>query len=67
MLFDSEQVFLNIVLDEAVEEKAGGEKIRIGMVVRQYCPLVSHLGRQILGSRLSTSFRTWQWLTLVCV
>ncbi|MCJ1252753.1 Serine/threonine-protein kinase smg1 [Lignoscripta atroalba] len=26
-------VFLNIVLDEAVEEKAGGEKVRIGMVV----------------------------------
>ena len=28
-----DQVFLNIVLDEAVEEKAGGEKVRIGMVV----------------------------------
>lgn len=28
-----QQVFLNIVLDEAVEEKAGGEKVRIGMVV----------------------------------
>ncbi|KAF4343208.1 small nuclear ribonucleo G [Fusarium beomiforme] len=26
-------VFLNIVLDEAVEEKEGGEKQRIGMVV----------------------------------
>ncbi|KAF5020106.1 hypothetical protein F66182_7869 [Fusarium sp. NRRL 66182] len=26
-------VFLNIVLDEAVEEKDGGEKVRIGMVV----------------------------------
>jgi hypothetical protein len=25
---------LNIVLDDAVEEKAGGEKERIGMVVR---------------------------------
>ncbi|KAK1462470.1 LSM domain-containing protein [Colletotrichum paranaense] len=25
-------VFLNIVLDEAVEEKEGGEKVRIGMV-----------------------------------
>ncbi|MCJ1310891.1 Serine/threonine-protein kinase smg1 [Agyrium rufum] len=25
-------VFLNIVLDEAVEEKAGGEKVRIGTV-----------------------------------
>lgn len=29
------QVFLNIVLDDAVEEKAGGEKVRIGMVVGQ--------------------------------
>ena len=28
------QVFLNIVLDEAVEEKEGGEKVRLGMVVR---------------------------------
>ncbi|GFP56529.1 hypothetical protein ACSS6W_004998 [Trichoderma asperelloides] len=26
-------VFLNVVLDEAVEEKDGGEKIRLGMVV----------------------------------
>jgi small nuclear ribonucleoprotein G len=26
-------VYLNIVLDEALEEKAGGEKTRIGMVV----------------------------------
>ncbi|KFY13685.1 hypothetical protein V491_06313 [Pseudogymnoascus sp. VKM F-3775] len=26
-------VFLNIVLDDAVEEKDGGEKVRIGMVV----------------------------------
>ena len=26
-------MFLNIVLDEAVEEKAGGEKTRIGTVV----------------------------------
>ena len=24
---------MNIVLDEALEEKAGGEKVRIGMVV----------------------------------
>lgn len=30
------QVFLNVVLDDAVEEKDGGEKIRLGMVV---CPL----------------------------
>lgn len=27
------QVFMNIVLDEAFEEKAGGEKVSIGMVV----------------------------------
>lgn len=27
------QVFLNIVLDDAVEEKSNGEKVRIGMVV----------------------------------
>ena len=27
-------VFLNIVLDEAVEEKDGGEKVKLGMVVR---------------------------------
>lgn len=27
-------VFLNIVLDEAVEERDGGEKVRLGMVVR---------------------------------
>ncbi|EMR70935.1 Serine/threonine-protein kinase smg1 [Eutypa lata] len=26
-------VFLNIVLDDAVEEKDGGEKVRLGMVV----------------------------------
>lgn len=29
-------VFLNIVLDEAVEEKDGGEKVKLGMVVRLY-------------------------------
>jgi len=26
-------VFLNVVLDEAVEEKPGGERVRLGMVV----------------------------------
>jgi small nuclear ribonucleoprotein G len=30
---DGVQVFLNIVLDDAVEEKDGGEKVRLGMVV----------------------------------
>jgi hypothetical protein len=29
-------VFLNIVLDEAVEEKANGDKVQIGMVVRLF-------------------------------
>lgn len=38
--WDNMQVFLNIVLDEAVEEKAGGEKVRIGMVVRQIPPFI---------------------------
>lgn len=28
------QVFMNIVLDEAFEEKPGGEKVAIGMIVR---------------------------------
>jgi hypothetical protein len=27
-------VFLNIVLDEAIEEKPNGDKVQIGMVVR---------------------------------
>jgi len=34
------QVFLNIVLDDAVEEKDGGEKVRLGMVVSS--PLLSN-------------------------
>ena len=29
---------MNIVLDEAVEEKNGGEKVRLGMVVRRALP-----------------------------
>ena len=28
------QVFLNVVLDEAVEEKGPGEVVKLGMVVR---------------------------------
>ncbi len=35
------QVFLNVVLDDAVEEKDGGEKIRLGMVVCPICPPLS--------------------------
>jgi len=34
LISSTPQVFLNIVLDDAVEEKANGEKVRIGMVVR---------------------------------
>jgi hypothetical protein len=30
------KVFLNIVLDDAVEEKDGGEKVRLGMVVSDF-------------------------------
>ena len=30
---DGIQVFLNIVLDDAVEEKDNGEKVKLGMVV----------------------------------
>ena len=33
------QVFLNIVLDEAVEERAAGEKVRMGMVVSPTHPI----------------------------
>jgi small nuclear ribonucleoprotein (snRNP)-like protein len=33
IITDARQVFLNIVLDDAVEEKDGGEKVRLGMVV----------------------------------
>jgi hypothetical protein len=36
------QVFLNIVLDDAVEEKDGGEKVRLGMVVSS-APIYMHL------------------------
>jgi hypothetical protein len=32
-ILTSSQVYLNIVLDDALEEKPGGEKARIGMVV----------------------------------
>jgi hypothetical protein len=33
VLLTKGKVFLNVVLDEAVEEKAGGERVRLGMVV----------------------------------
>lgn len=31
---------MNIVLDEATEEKQGGEKVAIGMIVRIRTPIV---------------------------
>lgn len=31
--FPSQQIFLNLCLDDCVEEKTGGEKVRIGTVV----------------------------------
>ena len=43
------QVFLNIVLDEAVEEKAGGEKVRIGMVVCRPSTAISTFDFRTLG------------------
>ena len=43
------KVFLNIVLDDAVEEKDGGEKIRLGMVVRtSILSSVESLRKQLL-------------------
>jgi len=36
------------VLDEAVEEKAGGEKVRIGMVVRISSTPKEHFDRSLL-------------------
>ncbi|KAI4223877.1 MAG: hypothetical protein L6R36_005084 [Xanthoria steineri] len=40
-------VFLNVVLDDAVEEKAGGEKVRLGMVVRALHFLTEYEGSSI--------------------
>ena len=44
---DTHKVFLNIVLDEAVEEKADGEKVRIGMVVRGQILKIARVGKLI--------------------
>lgn len=44
------QVFMNIVLDEAVEEKASGEKERLGMVV---CSSPHHPSRTRAGLKYS--------------
>lgn len=52
-------VFLNIVLDEAVEEKAGGERQRLGMVVRLHLRSLrsrgSHLHRSFAAIQSSCS------------
>ena len=55
---------MNIVLDEAFEEKAGGEKVSIGMVVRNVssglfqAPTYSHLFRSSVETQSSCS-RPW--------
>ncbi|KAI9779991.1 MAG: hypothetical protein M1835_004596 [Candelina submexicana] len=41
-------VFLNIVLDEAVEEKAGGEKVRIGMVFYEWTSVLMLFIAQVI-------------------
>lgn len=51
------QVFLNIVLDEAVEEKAGGEKVRIGMVVWLHCQIfVYMIARGLISGPVPRSY-----------
>jgi small nuclear ribonucleoprotein G len=37
------QVFLNIVLDDAFEEKNGGEKVKLGMVVSIHWRVVERI------------------------
>jgi hypothetical protein len=51
------QVYLNIVLDDALEEKAGGEKSRIGMVVIRGNSVV------MIEVRTFESLVMWVWLT----
>lgn len=45
-------MFLNIVLDDAVEEKDGGEKVRLGMVVSWHMSLnieqEANMGAQVI-------------------
>jgi hypothetical protein len=48
----SPQVFLNIVLDDAVEEKDGGEKVRLGMVVCSTLVPCVDVSRCFLGQGL---------------
>lgn len=53
------QVFMNIVLDEAFEEKQGGEKVAIGMIVCDYShsrtlfALETRRGRKLMTVYLS--------------
>ena len=57
------QVFLNIVLDDAVEEKDGGEKVKLGMVVRSdlvsYSGMKTNWDRSFGETQLSCS-RRWR-------
>lgn len=43
-------MFLNIVLDDAVEEKDGGEKVRLGMVVSLHLKSRDARGLANIGS-----------------
>ena len=48
-LLNVAQVFLNIVLDDAVEEKPNGEKQRLGMVViRGNSVVMLEVGRWVI-------------------
>lgn len=41
---------MNLVLDDSLEEKAGGEKVAIGMVVRSeiiQCPVVENIAKRV--------------------
>ena len=46
---------MNIVLDEAVEEKEGGEKVRLGMVV---CTIQGSFRRLVCSRGLLTFYRS---------
>jgi hypothetical protein len=51
-------VFLNLVLDEAVEERAGGEKMRLGMVVIILTLLLIPLYQVLIMNRLFEAIRS---------
>ena len=51
-------MFLNLVLDEAVEERAGGEKMRLGMVVIIFTLLFIPLNQTLTTSRLFEAIRS---------